>query len=33
MKIAEELARLAGLHKDGALTDEEFAVAKASVLG
>lgn len=29
----DELARLAGLHKDGALTDEEFAAAKRRVLG
>jgi hypothetical protein len=29
----EELTRLAELHKSGALTDEEFAAAKAKVLG
>jgi hypothetical protein len=28
-----ELERLAGLHQSGALTDEEFAAAKAKVLG
>lgn len=30
---AEELAKLAKLHKNGALTDEEFAAAKATLLG
>lgn len=29
---AEELAKLAKLHKNGALTDEEFASAKAAIL-
>jgi hypothetical protein len=28
-----ELQRLAGLHTQGILTDEEFAAAKAKVLG
>lgn len=31
--VAAELARLAGLHEEGVLTDEEFAAAKASALG
>jgi multidrug resistance efflux pump len=30
---AAELERLAQLHQSGALTDEEFAAAKAKVLG
>ena len=30
---AEELEILAGLHKDGVLSDEEFAAQKAKVLG
>ena len=30
---ADELQRLADLHSSGALTDEEFAAAKARVLG
>lgn len=30
---AEELQKLAKLHKQGALTDEEFSAAKASLLG
>jgi membrane protease subunit (stomatin/prohibitin family) len=30
---AAELERLAALHQSGALTDEEFAAAKAKVLG
>jgi|SRR5665213_463317 len=30
--IAGELARLADLHKQGALTDEEFAAAKAKIV-
>lgn len=29
---AEELAKLAKLHKNGALTDQEFAAAKAAIL-
>lgn len=29
----EELERLGALHKDGTLTDEEFAEAKAKLLG
>ncbi len=32
MDIAEELSRLVELHRDGALTDEEFAQAKQAVL-
>jgi hypothetical protein len=28
-----ELERLAGLHQSGALTDDEFAAAKAKLLG
>jgi hypothetical protein len=28
-----ELERLAGLHKSGALTDDEFTAAKANVIG
>jgi Short C-terminal domain len=31
--IAGELARLAALHEQGVITDEEFSSAKASVLG
>ena len=31
--IADQLNQLAELHKQGALTDDEFAAAKASVLG
>jgi Short C-terminal domain len=31
--IADQLNQLAELHNQGALTDEEFAAAKASVLG
>jgi len=31
--IADQLNQLVELHKQGALTDEEFAAAKASVLG
>jgi hypothetical protein len=31
--IADQLNQLVELHKQGALTDEEFATAKASVLG
>jgi type VI protein secretion system component VasK len=30
---ADELAKLAQLHKDGALTDQEYAAQKAKVLG
>jgi hypothetical protein len=30
---ADEIARLAQLHDQGALTDEEFAAAKAKALG
>lgn len=30
---ADQLAKLAGLHQQGALTDEEFAAAKAKILG
>ena len=30
---ADELQRLADLHDSGALTDDEFAAAKAKVLG
>jgi len=30
--MVDELARLASLHADGALTDEEFAAAKAKLL-
>ncbi len=33
MSDSEELARLADLHQRGALSDEEFAQAKARVLG
>jgi len=29
----DELARLAGLHRDGVLTNDEFAAAKARLLG
>jgi len=32
MNIAEEIGKLRQLHRDGALTDEEFAAAKAGVL-
>ena len=32
-EISGELERLAGLHQSGALTDEEFAQAKARLLG
>jgi hypothetical protein len=31
--MAEQLDQLAGLHKQGVLTDEEFAAAKAKILG
>lgn len=31
--VADEIQRLAGLHAQGLLTDEEFAGAKAKVLG
>ncbi len=31
-RLTDELERLASLHKDGVLTDEEFATAKARVL-
>jgi hypothetical protein len=31
--LAAELASLAGLHQSGALTDAEFAAAKAQLLG
>ena len=30
---ADQLSKLAELHKQGALTDEEFAAAKAKILG
>ncbi|MGH3303053.1 MAG: SHOCT domain-containing protein [Streptosporangiaceae bacterium] len=30
---ADQLSQLAGLHEQGALTDEEFAAAKARILG
>ena len=30
---ADEIAKLAALHRDGALTDEEFTTAKAKLLG
>ena len=33
MTMTEELARLHQLHRDGALSDEEFARAKARLLG
>ncbi len=33
MTIADELRKLQDLHRSGALTDEEFAQAKAAVLG
>jgi phage shock protein C len=33
MGLSEELDRLAGLHERGVLSDEEFARAKARVLG
>ena len=32
MNIADELRKLQELHSSGALTDEEFAQAKAAVL-
>jgi hypothetical protein len=32
MNITDELERLARLHKDGTLTDQEFAQAKAKLL-
>lgn len=31
--MSAELERLAGLHRDGVLTDDEFAAAKKSLLG
>ena len=31
--MSAELERLAGLHREGVLTDEEFAAAKKSLLG
>jgi hypothetical protein len=33
MSMSEELGRLAALHERGVLSDEEFARAKARVLG
>ena len=33
MSLSEELGQLVGLHERGALSDEEFALAKARVLG
>jgi len=33
MSLSEELGRLGGLHERGVLSDEEFARAKARVLG
>lgn len=33
MPISDRLRELAGLHRDGILSDEEFAAAKAKVLG
>ena len=33
MSLSEELGRLGGLHERGVLSDEEFARAKAHVLG
>src|ERR1043165_5871612 len=33
MNIADELRKLQDLHRSGALTDAEFAAAKAAVLG
>ena len=33
MGLAEDLERLAALHRSGALSDAEFASAKARVLG
>ena len=33
MGIADDLERLAGLHRSGAITDAEFASAKARALG
>lgn len=32
LRIAGELGRVATLHKEGALTDDEFATAKAKIL-
>jgi hypothetical protein len=31
--VTDQLARLAGLHQQGSLTDAEFAAAKAKLLG
>lgn len=31
--ISDEIIKLAGLHKDGVLTDEEFAAAKRKLVG
>ncbi len=31
--LADELDRIAALHRDGTLTDDEFAAAKAKILG
>ncbi len=33
MSLSEDLGRLAGLHESGAISDEEFARAKARILG
>lgn len=33
LDLAPQLAQLAELYKDGVLSDEEFATAKAQVLG
>ena len=33
MNLTDELHKLAGLHRDGQLTDREFAAAKARLLG
>lgn len=33
MNLTDELQKLAGLHRDGQLTDEEYASAKARLLG
>jgi hypothetical protein len=33
MNLTDELEKLAGLHRDGQLSDREFASAKASLLG
>ena len=33
MSVAEEIKRLHELHQAGALSDEEFAAAKAKILG